>query len=293
LKLFSIFLEQNRRKKHVGNVNFIKLNNKRKKMKNILITGAAGYIGQNLVKFLENEGCSVFQYDYQINANIHDLSKYDGVVHLAALSGIAACEKNLESAIDRNIIFAFEIFDRALEAKIPVVFTSSQAAKEPKSSIYAMMKKIVEIKALSNTYQGGDVKVLRLTNVYGGMDYLKKKNTVVKRFLLQKLKGDLITIHGDGTQIRDFIHVEDVCKYIWLALNYDGKIECPIDIGTGIGTSIIDLAKKFGHSYAFTDNRNVGTDSNIADITKAKELFEYTAPNRIHSYIHTQPNLLS
>ena len=266
-------------------------------MKNVLVTGASGYIGQNLLKLLEKRGCRAFPYDRKMRewdrADVNSFEKYDGVVHLAALSGIPACQKDIDSAIFDNMIISFKIFERALESKIPVVFTSSQAAKTPGDSVYATMKRSVELMASDIIFRGGDVRVLRMTNVYGGFEYMRKKNTVIKQFLNKKIRGNVIAIHGDGTQERDFIHVDDVCEFIWLALNHEEKIPDPVDIGTGIGTSMIDLAKKFAHSYAFTDSRNVGTQSSVADITKAKELFNYQARDKMKEYIDTRPDLLS
>ena len=266
-------------------------------MKNVLVTGAGGYIGQNLIKHLEKRGCRTFPYDIRIRewdrANIEDFKKYDGVVHLAALSGILACQKDIDTAIMDNIIISFKILERSLESKIPVVFTSSQSAKEPVSSIYATMKRTVELIARDVMNRGGDVKVLRLSNVYGGFEYVKKKQTVIKQFLVKRAKGDIILIHGDGRQERDFIHVDDVCEFIWLALSHKDRILDPIDIGTGIGTNMIDLARMCRHHSAFTDRRDVGETSGIADVTKSKELFGYTAPNRIQSYLDTDPSLLS
>lgn len=266
-------------------------------IKNVLVTGASGYIGQNLIKHLETKGCRTFPYDRKMRewdrADIDSFKNYDGVVHLAALSGIIACQNDIDSAIYDNMIISFKIFERALESNIPVVFTSSQAAKQPDVSIYATMKRSVELMAYDIIHRGGDVKVLRLSNVFGGFEYMRKKNTVIKLFLNKKIKGNVISIHGDGKQERDFIHVDDVCEFIWLALNHEDKIFDPVDIGTGVATSMIDLAKKFAHSYAFTDSRNTGTDSSVADITRAKELFNYQARDKIREYIDTRPDLLS
>jgi len=266
-------------------------------MKNVLVTGASGYIGQNLIKHLEKRGCRTFPYDVKMRewdrSNVLEYREYDGVVHLAALSGIAACEKNHDTAIRDNVIFASQVFERAMVAEIPCVFTSSQAAKTPTSSAYASMKRTAELKAEDVNKNGGDIRVLRLTNVYGGFEYVKKKNTVIKQFLLKRAKGEIILIHGDGRQERDFIHVDDVCEFIWLALDHEYKILEPVDIGTGIGTNMLDLARMCRHHSAFTDSRNVGEASSIADVTRAKELFGYTAPNRIQSYLDTNPSLLS
>jgi len=54
-----------------------------------------------------------------------------------------------------------------------------------------------------------------------------------------------------------------------------------------------ELARMCRHGSAFTDPRNVGEASSVADITEAKELFGYRAPNRIQEYLDTDPSLLS
>jgi len=266
-------------------------------MKNVLVTGASGYIGQNMIRHLETKGCRSFPYDVKMRewdrSDINDFKKYDGVVHLAALSGIVACQNDIDTAIMDNIIISTKILEKSLEAKIPIVFTSSQSAKNPTSSIYATMKRTVELMARDVMNRGGDVKLLRLANVYGGFEYVKKKQTVIKQFLLKRAKGEIILIHGDGRQERDFIHVDDVCEFIWLSLTHKDKIMEPIDIGTGIGTNMLDLARMCRHQSAFTDRRDVGETSGIADVTMAKELFDYKAPNRIQSYLDTDPSLLS
>lgn len=260
-------------------------------MKNVLITGGNGYIGGNLERKLIEKNCDITIADKGMT--VYDYSVYDGVVHLAALSGIAACKNDFQSGVWDNIISAFTVFEECRNCRIPVVFTSSQAAKTPLANLYATIKAIIEVKAKQINMAGGDIKVLRLANVYGGYGYFNKKNTVVKKMLNQKFIGGPVHVHGDGTQTRDFIHVDDVCEYIIRALEYDNKIIVPVDIGTGIETTILDLARMMRHHFAFTDARVVGVDSNVADITRAVALFDYRAPSRIQKYIDEMIDLHS
>jgi nucleoside-diphosphate-sugar epimerase len=222
---------------------------------------------------------------------LKQIEKYDGIVHLAALSGIFACEENYLDAIEKNLLTANNIFSKASMRGIPVVFTSSQAAKEPFSSKYANLKNQCEMLAELYNNTGGKNYVIRLANVYGGDQYLIKKQTCVKQFITKYREGNQLEVHGNGKQKRDFIHVLDVCNAIMLLLEKKPLDKSPMDIGTGIGTSIMDLAKMFpkkeNHHYKFIDNRNTGTDSSIADISVAKERIGFKAERKLEDYIRS------
>lgn len=266
----------------------------------ILITGGDGYIGENL-QLIGNAtmiGCEFDVCDYGVHVpdlplahqlSYEDICRYDGIVHLAALSGIAACEKDHMKAVQENILTAMNVFRLARIRGIPVVFTSSQAAKTPKSSTYAMMKWTCETMAEINNQAGGMNYVIRLANVYGGHEYLEKKQTCVKQFITNYNSGNPLVVHGNGEQKRDFIHVYDVCNAILKCIMVCPDDKSPMDIGTGIGTSIMDVVKMFprvrNHHYEFKKTRNVGTDSSIADVSVAKKRIGFKAKKKIEDYI--------
>ena len=212
--------------------------------------------------------------------------KYDGIVHLAALSGLSACEENQMDAVEKNVLTAMNVFNLAWNAGIPVVFTSSQAGKEPTSSKYASVKWTCE--QIANIYNkaGANIYILRLANVYGGIDYLIKKQTCVKQFIT-KYKAELpLEIHGDGSQKRDFVHVADVCNAIMKCFRYLPEDKSPMDIGTGISTSIMDLQSMFPiHGVEFQEVRYIGTDSSIANIADAEEKIKFKAKRKLETYI--------
>jgi len=262
----------------------------------ILITGGDGYVGTNLYKYLTSDW---FEYDvdicdYDMNNGIplaehlrsEDIEKYDGVVHLAALSGIIPCQENPEKAVRRNLLTAMNVFMEAAKFRIPCIFTSSQAAKNPTTSSYALQKRMCELMAEDLNKKGALITVFRMTNVYGGDEYLERKNTVMKKFVDSYFLGEPLKIDGDGTQERDFLHVDDVCVFIERALNT--PVAYPIDIGTGIGTSVNDLAKLFGEDYTVIHSegsRTIGVDSSIADTDNALQEYNYQAYPRMAEYI--------
>ncbi len=262
-------------------------------MNNILVTGSRGYIGENLQKYLENNGYNVIGVDVKGGQRAEDFPMYDnvhGIVHLAATPGIAACEEKPEEAIINNLESTIHMFHHSKEKGIPCVFTSSQAAKEPKSSIYAFTKYASEVVGNRLNEHGAKIRILRLSNVYGGANYLEKKNSVVARWAKAAYARKPFVVHGDGTQSRDFIHVKDVCRAIYLALLTEKVIDVPIDIGTGVGTQVSTLAHYFKqfHGAKFTfdfDSDTIGKKSNVAQIRDAKNLLGFTAEDRLVQYV--------
>jgi UDP-glucose 4-epimerase len=184
------------------------------------------------------------------------------------------------------------MFNYSNNKGIPCVFTSSQAAKEPKSSIYAFTKYASEVIGNRLIDKGAKIRILRLSNVYGGDNYLEKKNSVVARFAKATLAKEPFVVHGSGTQTRDFIHVDDVCRAIYLALLTKNVIDLPIDIGTGKGTQVSTVAFYFQQLYdaKFTFDRSsdkIGKESNIADTRDAEKVLDFKAEDRLIQYIES------
>lgn len=275
--------------------------------KHYLITGGLGYIGQNMYwkswadwsklgLSCDFTICDKYTDNYHLpqaqNLKKEHLEGYDGVIHLAALSGIFACEENPWQAVIDNVMTAGNIFKLANELNIPVVFTSSQAAKTPHTSIYANAKWTCETLAKYFNGFNGKNYVVRLANVYGGDDYLKKKQTCVKQFITQYSINNPFIIHGVGKQKRDFVHVYDVCEAIYKILNTMPDYFEPIDIGTGRGTSILDLANLFpSHPCEFVNNRNAGAESSIADTSVLEKLVGFKPQRKLENYIKDMVNL--
>ena len=257
-------------------------------IRNVCITGGDGYIGINLRKYLENADICCFSVDPGAEFLCKVGSNVDFIIHLAALPGIAACKDDFDSAVVNNISSAFTVFNLAHRCKIPVIFSSSQAAKAPDNT-YALMKRICEIEADRLNRIGADIRILRLTNVYGGLEYLERKNTVVKKFLVAKNMESVIMVNGDGSQIRDFIHVDDVCEAIYLCMLRKERMIKPVDIGTGIGISILDLAKMMDCTFTFVpDSAIVGATESIADIKRAEKLFSFKAKRLLQTYLEKE-----
>ena len=198
-----------------------------------LILGGAGYIGENLVRKVEDpiiydikRRCDILDYR-QLCDSMKDASV---CYHLAAISGRHACSDKPNLAMRTNVEGTHNVLRAAQKFGVKVVFTSSIAAVSL-ADYYGYTKKIGEL--LCEYFEA---IICRCSNVYGGYRYLDKKNTVISKFV----KNDVLTIHGEGLQLRDFVHVDDVTDCLIKASQHEKGI---YNICSGEMTSIIDLAK--------------------------------------------------
>lgn len=267
------------------------------KIRNALLVGGRGYIGTNLATFLENKNIDLFFLDKSDGHPADQLSvlkEIDYVVHLAAYPGVKACAANFQAAVHDNISSAFRVFLVAYNVGIPVIFSSSQAAKFPEHSFYGTIKKIIEEEATRYNRLNGDFRVLRFTNVYGGQEFFERKLTAIPNMKRSLESKQTFVINGDGLQTRDFIHVDDICEAIWKCMIREEKLpEEPIDIGTGIGTSIneiVDIYKKNNKDFLFTfdkDSDIIGPMQSTADVKPAKELLGFESKIKLIDWLNT------
>lgn len=246
----------------------------------IAVTGAAGYIGEELCSFLLKQGHDLIQIDTKFDSPLEyipedkaELLTYaDCIVHLAAISGIQACEDNPTEAALSNTINSIRLMQFASDRQIPMIFASSAAADNPTSSFYAASKFNAEQMAhFLNSNYDANINVLRFSNVYGGDNYINKKNSVVAKFVRQYLKGEPLLIDGTGTQTRDFIHVKRVVEVINRVIN-EGNIPEKLDVCSTITRSINDVVGMFPDDARIgvvPGERSVGVASvspNVADM---------------------------
>lgn len=259
----------------------------------ILLTGSNGYIAENIIKRYPGRKFKLCDYNTELppahQLTMNDIEDCDGIIHLAALSGIVACENNPTEAVGDNILAAQNVFKLGYQKNIPVVFSSSQATKDPSSSVYAYMKWTCEQIANYYNNEGGKIYPLRFSNIYGGYGYLIKKQTCVKQFVTSYKNNEPLVVHGNGEQKRDFIHVWDVIEFVMRVFSFLPEEKDPIDIGTGIGNSVIKLANIFpGANIEFKNTRSAGTDSSIADIKEAQRRLYFKAERKLEDYIKEQ-----
>ena len=134
------------------------------------------------------------------------------------------------------------------------------------------------------------VTIVRPFNNYGARQHLEK---MIPRFITACIKGEQITIHGNGRQTRDWIHTSDVCAALDIILHLEDYAQIKnqeINIGTGCSTSVLEIAQNILNHFnlpasqiKFIGDRPGQVDCHLAAIEKAKKLLDWTPSIDIHS----------
>lgn len=250
----------------------------------ILVTGGAGFIGSKFVIHAIREGHDVTVLDSLTYAGLLEnvdvranfvygsvcdvalvdelVAQADWVVHFAAETHVARSIVNNRVFFETDVIGTQTIAQAVLKHRATVKrflhFSTSEVygtaigeamdESHPLNpmSPYAAAKAGADRLAYSYfvTY-GIPVVIARCFNVYGPRQHPEK---VIPRFITSALLGRALTIHGEGSAVRDFVHVEDVRRAVMLLLE-KGEIGEVYNIGTGVGRSVNDIAAAVGRIF--------------------------------------------
>jgi UDP-glucose 4-epimerase len=240
----------------------------------VLVTGGSGFIGSRLVDALLSAGAQVVVVDQNphpdpaVRSVVGDLCDpevrraavapgpdghgLDGIVHLAAVTSVLRSIEDPAGVYRLNVDATAGLLELAREFGVPrVVFASTNAVTGDVGSVpisedmplrpltpYGATKAAVEmlLSAYSGVY-GMRTCALRFANVYGpGM---RHKDSFVPRLMRAAASGEGVQIYGDGTQLRDYVHVDDVVQGVLLAwrTGHTGALV----IGSGRSMSVNDL----------------------------------------------------
>jgi len=298
--------------------------------KNVFITGGAGFIGSNFVKYmfdkhpeynfivldaltyagsLENIPSYIQKsprftliHDTILNEDVVDfiMAKSDFVVHFAAESHVTRSihsdtiffntdvlgtrvlmsslvkHKNIERFIH---ISTSEVYGTA--ETIPMDELHLLNARSPYAAAKVGADRLVY--SYCCTFDVPAV-ILRPFNNYGPNQHLEK---LIPRLISSAIKGEMLTIHGSGMQKRDWLNTEDTAKAIDAALhveNFSSIKHEIINVGTGIPTSVLDIAKMILQEFnlpmsqlVFIEDRPGQVDNHVSSTSKALKLLNWKA----------------
>jgi nucleoside-diphosphate-sugar epimerase len=271
----------------------------------IIVTGTSGFIGRRLVRYLRNAGREVFEHKRSV-CDLRDREKVkvlierfrpDRIVHLAAQRADTEDKgwQEIASEVEMlsNLARAMPTHCRLIHAGSVAEYGTSGKLQEtqfcsPKSA-YGFAKLAATNFALSVRGQNSlDVCIARLFGVYGPGEGPSR----LVPHLVAKLSSNELVLLSDGNQVRDFIHVDDVCRILGEYCDR-GSVEMPVlNIGTGQGLSVKTVCLRVAQFGAFSPNllqfgklsrRSVDEDELVADISNLSQFTEvpvqhWTAP---------------
>ncbi len=247
---------------------------------NLLILGAAGFIGTNLAIQLagniedkitlvdKNEdyffniekfnfsNVEIKESTLDENMDFSILEDHDIIYHLVSTNVPTTSNQHISQDIQANVLFSSNLFDACVKYGVKkVVFISSGGTVYGKESScplsentptnpissYGVQKITIEkLLYLYNYMYGLDYRIIRLANPYGPYQRPDGVLGAVTTFTYKALKGEEINVYGDGFVIRDFIYIQDAINAIIKVVNGESEHHV-FNLGCGYGTSIKKL----------------------------------------------------
>lgn len=288
-------------------------------MENILILGAAGFIGTNLtielaknkdnriilvdrhleyfapIKAFGFENIEYRQSDLTVDIDFEEvLNGADTVYHLVSTTVPSTSNQQISQELTGNVIFSANMLDACIRCGVKkVVFMSSggtvygkevdcplkeKTATNPISS-YGIQKITIEkLLYLYRYLYGLDYRIIRLANPYGPYQRPNGVLGAVTTFTYKALKGEEITVYGDGSVVRDFIYIDDAVRAI-MKIVYGENKHHTFNLGCGYGTSIKDVlatiqdALQVELRVTYRPGRKVDVPVNYLDISRYEKYY--------------------
>lgn len=296
-------------------------------MKKILVLGGNGFIGKNLIRNLANENFKIASMDLVIPEErvnnvdyivgdfkqddfLENLLAFDTIIHLISITNPRKSMEDPITAYSIDLLQTIKILEKIKNQDTRLIFASSggtvygdinqekfnEADEIGPINYYGLIKYSIENAIIMHNklYSKKNI-ILRIANPYGpGQDY-KKGVGVLDLIIKKMLSHQEIEIWGDGTQIRDYIYIDDLIDAFEKTIYYEGE-ESIFNIGSGQGLNInnlIDIVgnilsyneKLFDSKIRYIDSKNIGSKRIVLDILRAKKELKFEPKIKIEEGI--------
>ena len=253
----------------------------------ILVTGGAGFIGSHLCERLLSEGNEVICLDnfftgrkeniahlledHSFELVRHDVTEpilleVDQIYNLACPASPIHYQFNPIKTVKTNVLGVTNMLGMAKRVKARILQASTSEVygdpvEHPQTekywgnvnpiglrSCYDEGKRVAETLMMDYHRQGGvDTRIVRIFNTYGER-MLENDGRVVSNFIVQALRGEELSIYGDGTQTRSFCYVSDLIDGMIRLMNAEtaGDIHLPVNMGNPGEFTMNELANEVG-----------------------------------------------
>ena len=280
----------------------------------VLIMGGNGFIGKNLANYFIKKNVDVAIYDlfvsdsniktYQGNIMTDDkleeiISQYDTIIYLINTVSPKKSMDFPEMSYQQDIPLLLRVLDYCLKGNVKrVIFSSSggtvygegynkslkeDTIEEPINH-YAICKLTSEkILQLYNKLYGMENIILRISNPYGIGQNPDSGVGVITTFAQKIITEGKITLYGDGTISRDFIHIDEVCEafykaYVW---QYNNAITPVFNVGSGQGITLNQIIEIVSETLGvkpeveYLPTRTFDVKYNVLSMEKTKEILGF------------------
>lgn len=222
----------------------------------VLVTGAGGFIGRRMVAWLAARGIAATGWtradvDLEDAAAVADaVAALDPaiILHLAAIPArssdsdwrLIAREAAMVDALAAALPFGATLVCCGSMAEIGHSGIHDEHVQCRPHTLYGMAKYAGTSRALAMVAEGRSIRVARLFGVYGPGEGPQR---LIPSLVSRLARAEPVML-SDGLQVRDFVHVDDVCAALWaLASAPDGGAPGLVNVGTGQGISVADVCR--------------------------------------------------
>lgn len=278
----------------------------------VVVTGANGYLGLQLVKALTKEGHEVvgiaktplsFEHDnlrlilgdvMEVNELLKGI-EVDVIFHVAARVNFATTDEAIAQLTKDNILATVQVASFASNNKVKkVIYSSSCSVYEenydPNFSIteehttrprnhYATSKLAAEwLLATHLASTSTELVMLRYSSIYG---YLQKPGSLLPILIQNASKNADLNLFGSGNRVQDYVYIDDVVKANLLCINTTLPFNTRLNIGSGESTTDRSLATEIKQIWESSSKINILNTSTIPEdyfnfnIEKAKQMLGY------------------
>ena len=237
----------------------------------------------------------ILEADLTVDMDFDSILKDQEVVyHLVSTTVPTTSNQHISQELVSNVIFSANLFEACIRCGVKkVVFVSSggtvygkevdcplkeKTATNPISSYGVQKITIEKLLYLYRYMYGLDYRIIRLANSYGPYQRPNGVLGAVTTFTYKALKGDEITVYGDGSVVRDFIYIDDAIRAIMKIVNGENKHRT-FNLGCGYGTSIkqvletIEKALGIKLNVSYLEGRKVDVPVNYLDISRYEKYY--------------------
>jgi UDP-glucose 4-epimerase len=281
-----------------------------------VVLGAGGFVGTSLCRLLDSNGANVVGFGRRsridtavfpgawVDGEFDDahaiaqvVDSADVVFHLLGGSNPSASNRDPAAELQTSLATNLSLITTAIRARVgKLVFVSSggtvygaathfpipEDAPTDPISAYGLGKLTIEkMLRIYSMIDGLDYTILRVANPYGPFQIPNRPQGILATIIQRALHGNPVEIWGDGTVVRDYLHVDDVCNALVraAATNASSKV---FNVGSGIGRSLNEIVASVSDvlnvniSVVYKPGRSADIPTNILDCARAEQLLGWT-----------------